>query len=59
MGILEQNLGKTTEVMLCGFCKDKDMYKVDSMYDQIDSLEGKLQNVDLSHCHIWKMIRHD
>ena len=45
--------------MLCGFCKDQDIYKVDSMYELVDSLEEKFQNLDLSHRDIQKMIGHD
>ena len=56
------NLGKepekSTEVMLCGFRKDQDIYEVESMYKLVDSFDFFL-NLDLSHCGIWKMIRHD
>ena len=45
--------------MLCGFCKDQDIYDVDFMYELVDSLVGKFQNLDISHCNIWKMIGHD
>ena len=45
--------------MLCGFCKDQDIYEVDSMYELVDSLEENFQNLDFSHHDIWKMIGHD
>ena len=45
--------------MLCGFCKDQDIYNVDSMYKLVNSLEEKFQNLDLSHCDIQKMIGHN
>ena len=51
-GNLGKESEKSTEVMLCGFCEDQDIYKVDSMYELVDSLEETFQNLDLSHCDI-------
>ena len=45
--------------MLCGFCKDQDIFEVDSMYKLVDSLKEIFQNLNLSHCNIWKMIGHN
>ena len=37
------NETRTSEVMLCGFCKDSNMYKKDPMYELVDSLEARLK----------------
>ena len=42
--------------MLCGFCKDSDIYKVDFMYDLVDFLEAKFRNRNESEAALLDMI---
>ena len=53
---LGEESGTTEEAMLCGFCKDMDIYRVNTMYKLVDSLEAKFENLDESDDTILDMI---